>query len=60
MKSHLVYSFELKEGDKIFEDNEFTRVERVLIKPKTVTVTFTNGQVYRVDKQTSFNLVDEL
>lgn len=60
MKSHLVYSFELQAGDKIFEDHEFTKVINVVHKKMKVVIHLSNGKTYTVDRKTSFNKVIEL
>lgn len=58
MKSHLVYSFELQKGDKIFEDNELTRVIAVVRNKKKIIIHLSNGRTLKADKTESFNKVE--
>lgn len=60
MKSHLVYSFELQEGDRIFEDNHLTKVLAVVRNKKYIVIHLTDGQILRVDRNKTFDKVTEI
>ena len=60
MKSHLVYSFELQAGDRIFEDNHLTKVLAVVRNKKYIVIHLTDGKILRVDKNRTFDKVTEI